>query len=130
MAACAERRASSKFWLAGADNLMAAGVNIRIKLPKTVAAGEIFTIKTLISHQMESGQRLNALGVRIPRSIIHRFECNFEGTPVLDIEIQPGVALNPFFEFDAKVDVSGVFQFAWHDDDGAVYTDTASIVVS
>ena len=36
---------------------MAKGVKPRVKVPKTAAAGEIVTLKTLISHKMESGQR-------------------------------------------------------------------------
>ena len=34
-----------------------AKIKPRVKAPKTAAAGEVVTIKTLISHPMESGQR-------------------------------------------------------------------------
>ena len=36
---------------------MASGVKPRVKVPKKAAAGDAITIKTLISHKMESGQR-------------------------------------------------------------------------
>ena len=49
---------------------MASGVKPRVKVPKTAAAGEAITIKTLISHKMESGQRKDGDGNVIPRSII------------------------------------------------------------
>lgn len=101
---------------------MATGVKSRVKLPKTAKAGDIITIKTLITHQMESGQRTDEAGRIIPRSIIHRFVCSFEGEAVVDVETGPDVATNPFFEFWARVPHSGVFSFAWHDDDGAIYT--------
>ena len=41
---------------------MASGVKPRVKVPKTAAAGEAITIKTLISHKMESGQRKDKQG--------------------------------------------------------------------
>ena len=45
---------------------MASGVKPRVKVPKTAAAGEAITIKTLISHKMESGQRKDDDGNIIP----------------------------------------------------------------
>jgi len=51
---------------------MASGVKPRVKVPKKAAAGDVITIKTLISHKMESGQRKDKEGNVIPRSIINR----------------------------------------------------------
>ena len=48
---------------------MAEGVKPRVRVPKTAAVGETITIKTLISHQMESGQRRDDNGEIIARSI-------------------------------------------------------------
>ncbi|WP_299919213.1 thiosulfate oxidation carrier complex protein SoxZ [uncultured Roseobacter sp.] len=109
---------------------MATGVKSRVKLPKTVRAGEVITIKTLITHRMESGQRFDEAGQTIPRSIIHRFTCDFDGETVVDATLHPGIATNPFFEFKARVPRSGVFSFAWYDDDGAIYTAQKSIAVT
>ena len=55
---------------------MAKGVKPRVKVPKTAAAGDVITIKTLISHKMESGVRKDGDGNVIPRSIINRFVAN------------------------------------------------------
>ncbi|MET0877185.1 MAG: thiosulfate oxidation carrier complex protein SoxZ, partial [Tardiphaga sp.] len=44
-----------------------------INVPAKAKRGEIITIKTLISHAMESGFRHTATGVRIPRDIIDTF---------------------------------------------------------
>ena len=54
---------------------MAKGVKPRIKVPKQASAGEAITIKTLISHKMETGLRKDADGNKIPQSIINRFTC-------------------------------------------------------
>lgn len=108
---------------------MATGIKTRIKLPAQAEAGEVITIKTMINHRMESGRRRDAQGNIVPRSIIHRFLCTFEGETVIDLDIGPGISANPFFEFQAIVPGPGLFTFAWFDDDGAIYTDSRPIAV-
>ncbi|SDY40900.1 thiosulfate oxidation carrier complex protein SoxZ [Citreimonas salinaria] len=108
---------------------MASGVRPRVKVPSTASAGETVTIKTLISHQMESGQRKDSEGNTIPRSIINRFHVTFNDETVIDVKMEPAISTNPYFEFEAKVPESGTFQFTWYDDDGSVYEDSAEITV-
>ena len=109
---------------------MASGVKPRVKVPKKAAAGETITIKTLISHKMESGQRKDKEGNPIPRSIINRFTCEFNGQSVVDITLEPAISTNPYFEFEAVVPESGEFVFTWYDDDGSVYDTKKSIAVN
>lgn len=109
---------------------MAEGVKPRVKVPKTASAGEAITIKTLISHQMESGQRKDGDGNVIPRSIINRFVVDFNGQNVIDVTLEPAISTNPYFEFEAIVPESGEFTFTWYDDDGSVYEDKQSVDVS
>lgn len=109
---------------------MASGVKPRVKVPKTAAAGETITIKTLISHKMESGQRKDDDGNVIPRSIINRFTADFNGQNVIDVTLEPAISTNPFFEFEAVVPESGEFTFTWYDDDGDVYDTSKKITVS
>lgn len=109
---------------------MASGVKPRVRVPKTATAGEEITIKTLISHKMESGQRKDGDGNLIPRSIINRFVVDFNGQNVIDVTLEPAISTNPFFEFDAIVPESGEFKFTWHDDDGDVYEETKAIEVA
>lgn len=109
---------------------MASGVKPRVKVPKTASAGETITIKTLISHKMESGQRKDGDGNVIPRSIINRFTCDFNGENVVDVTLEPAISTNPYFEFDSVVPEAGTFQFTWYDDDGSVYETSKDIAVS
>jgi len=106
---------------------MAKGVRPRVKVPKTADAGDTITIKTLISHKMESGQRKDSDGNVIPRSIINNFVVTFNGETVIDVVMEPAISTNPYFEFEAKVPESGEFKFVWHDDDGSVYEETKKI---
>jgi len=108
---------------------MASGSKPRVKVPASAAAGEVITIKTLISHIMESGQRKDSNGNKIPSSIIYRFTCDFNGQNVIDVDLLPAVSTNPYIEFDAKVPESGEFKFTWYDDDGSVYEDSKKISV-
>lgn len=101
----------------------------RVRVPKTASAGEVITIKTLINHVMESGQRKGKDGKVIPQHIIDRFEVEFNGQPVISADLHGAVSSNPYFEFTAKVSESGTFKFTWHDDKGPVYTTESKIKV-
>jgi sulfur-oxidizing protein SoxZ len=106
---------------------MAKDAKPRVKVPKTAKAGEVVTIKALISHMMETGQRKGADGNLIPRSIIHRFTCDVNGVNAIDVEMAPGISTNPYFEFDVKIDAASDIKFTWYDDDGSVYETTQRI---
>ena len=108
---------------------MAKGVKPRVKVPKSASAGEIITIKTLISHKMESGQRKDKDGNKIPRSIINRFTCDFNGQNVIDVQMEPAISTNPYFQFEAVVPEAGEFKFTWYDDDGSIYEKTKNVSI-
>jgi sulfur-oxidizing protein SoxZ len=102
----------------------------RIKLPKDAKKGEVIQIKTLIAHVMETGLRKDQAGNTIPRKIINKFSCEFNGKPVFSVDIEPAVAANPYMQFTARVDESGIFKFTWVDDDGTVTTAEEKIAVT
>jgi sulfur-oxidizing protein SoxZ len=94
----------------------------RIKLPREARKGEIIQIKTLLAHVMENGQRRDKDGATIPRKIINRFTCVFNGQPVFGCDLETAVAANPYLQFAMKVEESGILKFTWTDDDGTVTT--------
>src|SRR4029077_17526190 len=102
----------------------------RLKLPKEAKKGEVIEIKTLLPHIMESGQRKDKDGKPIPRKIINKFVCKFNGKPVFTANLEPAIAANPYMQFFAKVDESGTFKCTWTDDDGTVTKAEESITVS
>ncbi len=101
----------------------------RVKVPKTAKAGEVITIKTLIDHKMETGQRKDKEGKVIPRQIINKFTCEFEGQTIFSSDMLPAISANPYFEFTAKASKSGKFKFTWVDDNGSTYTAEEAIEV-
>lgn len=108
---------------------MASDPKPRVKAPKSVKAGEVFEIKTLISHNMESGQRKDKDGKPIPRQIINRFVCSFEGAEIFAMDLHPSISANPYISFHVKLDKSGELKLAWHDDNGSVYEDVKAVTV-
>jgi sulfur-oxidizing protein SoxZ len=108
---------------------MADGVRARVKIPKLAQKGEIITVKTLINHRMESGRKKNADGNIVKRSIINRFVADFNHQNVIDVSLEPAISTNPYFEFEATVFESGLFQFTWYDDDGSIYKKNKEITV-
>lgn len=105
-------------------------VKPRVKVPKTAAKDEVVTIKTLISHPMESGQRKDSGGNLIPRRIINTFTAEFNGAKVFEAQLEPAISANPYFEFTMKVPESGTVKFTWVDDDGSTYTQEQAIEVN
>ena len=112
---------------------MAEGVKTRVKVPRSIARGDVVSIKTQITHIMENGHRRDGLGNLIPRSIVNRFVCEFEGEVVIDIKMEPSIATNPYFKFEAMLPddapANAEFSFTWFDDDGSVYRDNAPILI-
>lgn len=102
----------------------------RVKVPKSATAGEMVTIKALISHAMESGQRKDKSGNKIPRKIINTFSATFNGAEVITVNLEPAISTNPYFQFRFKVPASGDLAFKWVDDDGSVSEITKTITVA
>lgn len=93
----------------------------RVRMPSTAKAGEIIEVKTLISHEMESGQRKDAAGKVIPRKIIKQFIASFNGQEIMRADWHPAISANPYQSFFLRVPETGTFEFQWVDDDGSIY---------
>ena len=102
----------------------------RIKLPEAAKVGDVIEIKTLVSHVMETGQRKDADGKTIPRSIINSFKATFAGAEVFSAELHPGISANPYLSFFMKVRGPGEFEFTWVDDAGAKIVEKQKLNVS
>lgn len=100
-----------------------------VSLPAQAKRGEIIDIKTLAAHPMETGFRRTQLGELIPRDIIRRFVCTYNGEEVFRVELHPAVAANPLIAFTTVATESGKLAFEWVGDNGFAVTETASIRV-
>lgn len=101
----------------------------RIVLPREVKKGDVFEIKTLITHEMETGHRRDIAGNPVPRDIINRFFVTYDGEEIFSADLFPGVAANPYFAFSTVATTSGEITFAWTDDHDVTHTEKAKIKV-
>ena len=93
----------------------------RVKLPRKIAAGVPFTVKTRITHPMHTGLRRDGAGRLVPRRIVNRFRVRFDGEEAFSVDLHPAVSANPYFRFTMAVPGPGLLEFHWEDDDGSVY---------
>src|SRR3954469_9309230 len=98
-------------------------------VPSKAKKGEVIAIKTLISHEMETGYRHDNMGKPIPRDIISLFVCTYNGQEIFRAELPPAIAANPFIAFHTVATASGTIEFTWTGDNGFSATEQATITV-
>ena len=103
--------------------------NALVNVPARARRGEIIEIKALVSHPMETGYRRTQLGATIPRDIIRRFVCTYNGTEIFSADFHPAISANPFLAFSTVATESGTIAFSWTGDNGFAVTESASITV-
>jgi sulfur-oxidizing protein SoxZ len=101
-----------------------------VSIPATATPGQIVDIKVLISHPMETGFRPRIDGSMVPRDIITRLVCRYDGETVLEIDLNPAIAANPFFAFPLRVDRSGEVELEWTDWQGTLHRQSGRIEVA
>lgn len=101
----------------------------RVQVPSSVSKGEVFQIKALIGHRMETGLRRDHEGNVIPRDIINKFVCRHNGVDVFTADLHEAVSANPYFEFYLRATESGQLEFVWYEDGGQLYSLAHQLVV-
>ena len=91
-------------------------------------AGANATIRVLMSHEMETGQRKDAAGKVIPAWYIQEVTGTHNGKTVLTAEWGTGVSKNPFLQFSIKgAKVGDKVAITWKDNRGDTRTDEATV---
>ncbi len=92
------------------------------------AAGDKTTVRVLMSHEMETGQRKDSAGKPIPAWFIQDVSASLNGTPVMTAQWGPSVAKNPFMQFTVKGAKAGdKVSITWTDNKGDKRTDEATV---
>ena len=92
------------------------------------AAGDKATVRVLMAHEMESGQRKDAAGKTIPAWHISEVSASLNGKVVLTAEWGPSVSKNPFLQFVIKGAKAGdKVQVSWTDNKGDKRSDEATV---
>ena len=101
-----------------------------INVKRNARRGELLEITTLIAHPMETGFRADSEGKMLPRDIIRRFSCTYDGEVVFSADLFPAVAANPYIAFSTVATASGTLVFKWEGDHGFSQTDSVTITVA
>jgi sulfur-oxidizing protein SoxZ len=92
------------------------------------AAGDKATVRVLMSHEMESGQRKDSAGKLVPAWYIQEVSATHNGKVVLTAEWGPAVSKNPFLQFAVKGAKAGdKIGITWKDNKGDSRTDEATV---
>lgn len=92
------------------------------------AAGDKATVRVLMAHEMETGQRKDSAGAVIPAWFIQEVSAQLNGTPVLTAEWGPSVSKNPFMQFNVLGAKAGdKITITWKDNKGETRTDEATV---
>ena len=92
------------------------------------AQGDKTTVRVLMSHEMETGQRKDASGKTIPAWLIQEVTASHNGKPVMTAQWGPSVAKNPFLQFTIKGAKAGdKVAVSWKDNKGDSRTDDATV---
>ena len=102
---------------------MADPMRIRAQVKDGVA-----TVRVLMSHEMETGQRKDVAGKTIPAWFIQEVTAALNGKTVMTAQWGPSVAKNPFLQFTIKGAKAGdKIAISWLDNRGDKRTDEAAI---
>ena len=92
------------------------------------AAGDKATVRVLMSHEMETGQRKDSAGKTIPAHFIQQVTATHNGKLVLSAQWGPAISKNPYLQFQfAGAKVGDKLQVTWVDNKGDKRTDEATI---
>jgi sulfur-oxidizing protein SoxZ len=92
------------------------------------AAGDKTTVRVLMSHEMETGQRRDSAGKIVPAWFIQEVSAQHNGKTVLNAQWGPSVAKNPFLQFVVKGAKAGdKISVTWLDNRGDKRTDEAVV---
>ena len=90
--------------------------------------GDKATVRVLMAHEMETGQRKDAAGKTIPAWYIQEVVAQHNGKIVLTAQWGPSVAKNPFLQFNVKGAKAGDrIGIAWVDNRGDKRSDEAIV---
>lgn len=90
--------------------------------------GSAAVVRVLMSHEMESGQRKDDAGQRIPAWHITEVSARHNGRVVMTAQWGPAISKNPFLMFTIRGAKAGdKVEIAWKDNRGETRSDEAVV---
>lgn len=92
------------------------------------AAGDKTTVRVLMAHEMETGQRKDSSGKIVPAWYIQEVGAQLNGKPVMTAQWGPAVSKNPYLQFYVKSAKAGdKITITWRDNKGDQRSDEATV---
>lgn len=89
----------------------------RIRAPRQVKRGEVFEVRTLARHPMETGVRFSTENIVVyPRHILQEVLAFYNGNQVFRADWFSAVSANPYLSFHLKAVDSGEIEVVWISD--------------
>ena len=99
-----------------------------MRIRAQMAGADKATVRVLMAHEMETGQRKDAAGKAIPAWYIQEVSAQLNGKTVLTAEWGTSVAKNPFLQFNVKGAKAGdKITISWKDNKGETRSDEAVV---
>jgi sulfur-oxidizing protein SoxZ len=95
--------------------------------PASARVGEVVEIRTLAQHPMETGYRRSSEGELLPRDLLRRVECRFDGELVFAADLHAAISANPYLAFQLKLPRSGTLSVSWAGDRGVAHSESVQI---
>jgi sulfur-oxidizing protein SoxZ len=104
-----------------------ATLRVILTAPASARVGEVVEIRTLAQHPMETGYRRSAEGELLPRDLLRRVECRFDGELVFAADLHAAISANPYLAFQLKLPRSGTLSVSWSGDHGLARSESVHI---
>lgn len=101
-----------------------------VTVPRSARRGDIVEVRLLVQHPMETGYRTGNEGQPLPRDLVRRVECSFDGAAVFAADLHAAVAANPYLAFTLRIDGPGMLEVTWQGDNGFVHRERVAIALS
>jgi sulfur-oxidizing protein SoxZ len=101
---------------------------VKIRLPKTIAKGELVSVRALVTHPMETIER-DSSGKIVQKNynFIHSVTVTYNGKTIMSGEITQSVSANPFIEFPLKANEPGKLVITFEDTAGEKHVGQADV---
>ena len=105
-------------------------VRALLNVPASARAGEVIDIRATVQHPMETGYRVGSEGQPLPRDLVRRVECRFDGDLVFAADLHPAIAANPYLAFTMRASTSGTLTVTWQGDRGFARSESTALLVT
>ena len=83
--------------------------------------GGLVTVKALVKHPMETGQRKDKSGNKIPEHFIQQITAKANGEVIMEAQWSPAVSKNPYLAFQYDGKKGDTIEIAMIDNEGKTF---------